>query len=287
MNWKNSMDFHEDFVSISLMNPSPPEPLITLTSDFGTTDGYAGAMKGVIRQVAPDVRIEDITHEIPPGDIRAGAWALRTAVPFFPRGTVHVAVIDPGVGTDRQAIVVSADTSYLIGPDNGVFSWILNASREVKAWKLSDTSWRPAPGSHTFHGRDLFSHAAALMVREGDLERVTGEEIEPVVAPWARSVAVENDAVGEVVHVDHFGNVITNLHLEHKQPSSGFRVDLPSRDLHFTQLNRTYGDVDEGKPLLLVGSHGFLEIAVRQGSASEQFGLEPGDQVVVSQFQAD
>lgn len=264
------------------MNPPTPEPLITLSSDFGTRDGYAGAMKGVIRSVAPHVRLEDITHDIPPGDIRAGAWALRTAVPFYPRGTVHVVVVDPGVGTSRNAVVLLADNQYLIGPDNGIFSWIIRESREVRAWKLSDDSWHPAQSSHTFHGRDLFSHAAALMVQEGELDRVCGEEVQPRCDDWSRTYALQPGMTGEVVHIDRFGNVVTNLlRPQTAEPFHG-KIRLPAGNLCIESFSRTYGDVAEGRALLLEGSHGFLEIAVRQGSAAERFGLAVGDRVEVT-----
>lgn len=262
------------------MHPPPPIPLVTLTTDFGTRDGYTGAMKGVIQKVAPHTRTIDITHEIPAGNIRSGAWALRTALPFFPRGTVHVAVIDPGVGTDRNALLVLADHQFLIGPDNGLFSWILEEATDSRAWKLSDTSWSPIAGSHTFHGRDLFSHAAALLVREGDLESVIGEAVTPIRSEWAKTIQVESGALGEVVHIDHFGNVITNLALP-----SGWDLQKPllvqSGSTTFQGLNRTYGDVEEGEGLVLVGSHDFLEIAVRKGSAAEQFAITVGDLVTV------
>ena len=263
------------------MNPPTPEPLITLSSDFGTRDGYAGAMKGVIRSVAPHVRLEDITHDIPPGNIRAGAWALRTAVPFYPRGTVHVVVVDPGVGTSRNAVVLLADNQYLIGPDNGVFSWIIREGKEVRAWKLSDDSWHPAQSSHTFHGRDLFSHAAALMVQEGEVERVCGEAVIPRCDDWSQTFAVAPGVEGEVVHIDRFGNVVTNLYLQVSGAPLDGKICVASRDLCFETLSRTYGDVAEGKALLLEGSHGFLEIAVSQGSAAESFGLVVGDGVRV------
>ncbi|MDF3128673.1 SAM-dependent chlorinase/fluorinase [Kiritimatiellaeota bacterium B1221] len=261
------------------MNSSAPETLITLSSDFGTGDGYAAAMKGVIRSVAPHVRLEDLTHEIPPGDIRAGAWMLRTAVPFFPRGTVHVVVVDPGVGTARNALVLQADSQYLIGPDNGVFSWIIREANEIRAWTLSDDSWHPEQSSHTFHGRDLFAHAAALMVQEGELSRVCGEEVSPQCEAWSESYAVTSTAQGEVVHVDRFGNAVCNLFMPDLEEALPGKVSLPGRTLSFDTLSRTYGDVDEGKALLLVGSHGFLEIAIRQGSAAKAFGLQVGDSV--------
>lgn len=263
------------------MNSPAPEPLITLTSDFGSRDGYAGAMKGVIRNVAPHTRLEDITHDIPAGDIRSGAWALRTAVPFYPRGTVHVAVIDPGVGTARNAVVLQADSQYLIGPDNGLFSWIIRECGHVRAWKLSDTSWRPARGSQTFHGRDLFAHAAALMVQEGEVDGIRGEEVSPVCAPWSETVKADSGGNGQVVHIDRFGNIITNLILDLEAPAPGFQVKLPNTGATFGKLRQTYGDVDEGTGLALVGSHRFLEIAVRRGSAAERFEVEVGDPVQV------
>ncbi len=275
------MDAQDIQYIIKAMNSSAPGKLITLCSDFGTGDGYAAAMKGVIRSVAPEVLLEDLTHEVSPGDIRAGAWVLRTAVPFFPRGTVHVVVVDPGVGTARNALVLQADSQYLIGPDNGVFSWIIREAKEVRAWKLSDDSWHPAQSSHTFHGRDLFAHAAALMVQEGELNRVCGEEVSPRCDAWSQSFAVTATAKGEVVHVDRFGNVVTNLFVPEFEDVLPGKVSVPGRKLCFDELNRTYGDVEEGKALLLVGSHGFLEIAIRQGSAAEAFSLQVGDQVCV------
>lgn len=260
----------------------PPVPLITLTTDFSTQDGYTGAMKGVIQSVAPQARLVDITHDIPAGSIRDGAWALRTALPFFPRGTVHVAVIDPGVGTGRNAVIMLADSQFLIGPDNGVFSWVMTQAKNVRAWKLSDDSWSPYASSNTFHGRDLFSHAAALLVREGDLEAVCGEEVQPLCADWAKNVPAVPGSTGEVVHVDHFGNVITNLLLPADSDGS-VELQLCSGDQCWTGLNRTYGDVEEGEGLVLIGSHQFLEIAVRQGSAAERFGLNVGDEISIPQ----
>lgn len=279
---ESRLDTRDVFSENIHMNPPAPETLITLTSDFGTRDGYAGAMKGVIRSVCPHARIEDITHDIPPGDVRAGAWALRSAVGFFPRSTVHVAVIDPGVGTSRNAILLRADSHYLIGPDNGLFSWILRESRDCAAWKLSDDSWRPARPSRTFHGRDLFSHAAALLVREGDVEGIRGDEVQPHRADWAETVQVAESGEGQVVHVDRFGNVITNLVLPQGDPEGHWHVELPGNPSPLQGLFQTYGDVKEGEGLALIGSHNFLEIAVRQGSAAEHFGLKPGDRVRVT-----
>jgi len=263
-----------------MMIPAP-ERRITLTTDFGTCDGYAGAMKGVIRRVSPEAVIEDITHEIPAGDIRAGAWALRTAFAFFPRGTVHVGVIDPGVGTARRALVAAVDGQFLIGPDNGLFSWLFAEAEHLRAWRLSDRSWRPARASNTFHGRDLFAHAAALMVQEGDVAAVCGGEIQPLVEDWARWHRLPHETEGEIVHIDHFGNVVTNLMLPEDWNPDQISVEIPRVTHPLLRLHRTYGDVEEGGILTLVGSHSFLEIAVRQGSAATRLGLKRGDTVRV------
>lgn len=263
------------------MHIPAPERLITLTTDFGTRDGYAGAMKGVIRQIAPAATVEDITHGIPAGDIRAGAWALRTATPFYPRGSVHVVVVDPGVGTARHALVAHIDGRFYIGPDNGVFSWLLAEADEVHAWRLADHSWRPDQPSNTFHGRDLFAHAAALMVQEGELNAVCGEVVTPRVDAWA--TCIQAPGAGEVVHVDRFGNVVTNLLLPEEVPQSDWRVSFADGKT-LTGLQRTYGEVASGACLALVGSHRFLEIAVRLGSASEEMNLHPGDQIRVAQI---
>jgi S-adenosyl-L-methionine hydrolase (adenosine-forming) len=263
-----------------------PSRLITLTTDFGTRDGYAGAMKGVIRSTAPEAWVEDITHDIAPGDIRAGAWALRSAIPFFPRGTVHVVVVDPGVGTSRTAMIALADGQYLIGPDNGVFSWVLAEAAQVRAWSLHDRSWRVKDPSNTFHGRDLFAHAAALIAQEGDPELVLGGDMVPMVCGWARSIQVEHGGTGEIVHVDHFGNLVTNLRLPSLLPGQMWKIQVPGCGLCLHGLKRTYGEAEPEQALALTGSHGFLEIAVRQGSAARQLGLHPGEKVTLSRLDA-
>lgn len=262
------------------MIPAPGR-LITLTTDFGTRDGYAGAMKGVIRHTSPEACVEDLTHEIPPGDIKAAAWTLRTAIPFYPRGSVHVVVVDPGVGTDRNAMLAYCDGQFLIGPDNGVFSWLLRGASRKQAWRLSDDAWRSQAPAPTFHGRDLFAHAAALIVEEGDVSRICGEEISPVILETVAPEILQNGGEGHVLHVDHFGNVITNIEFTEDQDLQLFRIELPKQGLLLEKIYRTYGDVGPGEVLGLIGSHRFLEIAVREGSAREEIGLNEGDPVRV------
>jgi len=256
-------------------------PLITLLTDFGTRDGYVGAMKGVIRSIVPHAQIDDITHDIPAGDIRSGAWALRGLLPLFPPHTIHVAVVDPGVGTERPAILLQAGDQFLIGPDNGLFSWILQAS-SCKAWVLSEDAWRPDQTSHTFHGRDLFSHAAALLARDGDLKRICETPLRPACGDWACLHPVQGETQGEILHLDRFGNAITNLQLPADPYGKSWKIELPEVGLRFDTLTRTYGNQKTGQSLALIGSHGLLEIAVRDGSAAAKHGLRIGNRVQVS-----
>lgn len=268
------------------MDANPPPPLITLTTDFGTRDGYVGAMKGVIRTYNPDVLIDDITHDIPPGDISSGAWALRTFTPFYPAGTVHVVVVDPGVGTCRDAIVAQADTQFFILPDNGLLSWIHQEATHLKAWTLAPSAWRPSGNSHTFHGRDLFSYAAATLACSRDLSVITDTPIQPHIAPWARIQEVDQRAVGLIHHVDRFGNAITNLRLPNSLEQNAWRIQVPDGPYPSQPLRRTYGEVAPGEALALIGSHGFLELAVRDGSAAETYGLRTGQTVNISRHQS-
>jgi S-adenosyl-L-methionine hydrolase (adenosine-forming) len=239
---------------------------ITLLTDFGTRDGYVGALKGVLASRAPEAAIHDIAHDIPPGDVAAGARALERYWSWWPRGTVHLVVVDPGVGTERAPLAAEAEGRFLVGPDNGVGTPLLRAtgSRVVRL--------HPAlhPGSATFHGRDLFAPAAASLAAGTPLDHLGPELPHPVLLPWETTPGPR----GRIVAWDHFGNLQTDLVLPPHGPPSRVRVGgvtLP--------LLRTYGDVDSGEPLALVDSQGRLEIAVRDGSARARFGWEAGQVV--------
>ncbi len=258
---------------------SATPPIITLLTDFGTQDGYVGAMKGVIHSVLPHTVIADITHDIPHADIPSGAWALRGILNLFPAGTIHVAVVDPGVGTERHALLLEADSQWYIGPDNGLFSWILSEAGSSRAWQLSEAAWRPGGNSHTFHGRDLFAHAAALFARDRDPNTICGKEVTPQFLEWATLHLVQEDTTGEFIHIDRFGNAISNLLPPPDPYDPGWKVEVPSAGLQVASLSRTYGEMPEGTPLALIGSHGCLEIAVRNGSAAAQHGLHTGDPI--------
>ena len=267
--------------------------LVTLTTDFGTVDGYVGAMKGVIARIAPEARVLDLTHDIPHQDVRAAAFALHRAVPFFPPGTVHCVVVDPGVGTSRRPLAAeTGDGQVLVGPDSGVFTLFLPpfADVELRAVELDVRDWWRAPGtpSSTFHGRDVFAPVAAHAARhidEGtfDLARYGSPAARLARFAVAEPVQDREGWRGEVMNVDHFGNAVTNL----PGPWIAAGGDGTSVEIvvevgsHRMPLVRTYADVRAGELCALIGSSGWLEVAQREGSAAEHLGLAPGIPVVV------
>ena len=257
--------------------------IVTLTTDFGLSDSYVGVMKGVILGLAPQVTVVDICHAVPRHDIAAASLVLAGAYRYFAPGTIHVAVVDPGVGTERRPLALEADGRFFVGPDNGLFSGVLARCRdsEVCAVHLTNSVfWLPSP-SATFHGRDIFAPVAAhialgvplrnlgsdLAVR--DLQRL------PDVAPRQREGVIE----GEVVYVDHFGNLTTNITLESLPRATSVAIEIAGRRI--SGVSTAYGDVTEGEVLALIGSTGFLEIAVSSGSASQRLGVGKGAPVRV------
>jgi len=242
--------------------------IITLLTDFGLEDGYVAAMKGVIAGIAPDADVVDVTHLIPPQDVASGRFRLLTVTPYFPPGTVHLAVVDPGVGTRRRAVAVrSSSGSLLVGPDNGLLLGALEADPAVAAVELSEPRfWRTSAPSATFHGRDVFDPVAAHLARGVALELLgpavaLDSLVSDELPPWR---PVPGGAEGAVQAVDRFGNLISNVPGTVLSAVGAWTASIAGR----TVTGRgTYGDVPPGEALALVGSHGFVEIAVRQGSA--------------------
>lgn len=236
--------------------------LITLLTDFGTADGYVGQMKGVLLTLAPDADIVDITHDIAPQDIDAARLALAHVWRRFPHGTVHLVVVDPGVGSSRDGLVVASDGRFLVGPDNGVLSpALLVAGARVINLPLSPTA---AP---TFHGRDVFAPAAAALARGDSLDGLGVEARQPVIRRTPEATRRADGGIdGEVIAIDRFGNAITNL----IAPRGG-TVEIASRRL---PIQRTYTEVAVGAPVAVIGSTGFVEIAVRNGSAAGVLSLQ-------------
>jgi len=254
-------------------------PLITLTTDFGTRDWFVGTMKGVILGIAPGAAIVDITHEIAAGDIRAGAFALAVSCRFFPKGTVHVAVVDPGVGGAREAIAVQTAKYFFVGPDNGVLSFALAREKIKSVHRLENTSYFLHPVSHTFHGRDIFAPIAAQLCRGTPVHRLGPVQKEFARLKWARPRLHGSRIEGEVVFVDRFGNAITNIQNADLGRRSGLGVFLGRKRL--CPVGAFYQSVPTGEAVAVPGSSDFLEIAVNGGSAAKRFRLKVGDRVSV------
>ncbi len=250
--------------------------IITLLSDFGGCDAYAGIMKGVILGICPDARIVDLTHDIPPQDVLAGAFQLSTALAYFPPGSIHVAVVDPGVGTDRRAIAVKTADHILIAPDNGILTLALRRTPALACYCLDRSRFKLPELSRTFHGRDVFAPIAAHLAAGRSLRQVGApvSHIETMTLATTRD-REDGGLEGQVLHIDHFGNAITNIEASQVNGLT-VEVEVHARDLKLSTVSSTYGDVERNAPLALIGSHGFLELAVREGSVALAHGVSRG-----------
>jgi S-adenosylmethionine hydrolase len=250
--------------------------LITLLSDFGLNDVYVGVMKGVITQINPALKIIDLMHEVPPQNILSAQFNLMSAYPYFPAGTVHVAVVDPGVGGARRPIAIERADGILIGPDNGIFTGFLDQA--IRVVELTRSAyWRIPEPSNTFHGRDIFAAVAAHIASGVPLTDV-GEPIDPAIlvhSPLPTYVPTATGIIGNVQHIDRFGNVITNIPGDFVQ-NQIWSVVIGKRTIPGC---RTYSEVKPGEPLALVGSHGWVEVAVNGGDAHFQLRLNWEDSI--------
>lgn len=249
-------------------------PIVTLTTDFGTRDYYVAAIKAVLVRRCPDVRMIDVTHQVPRHDILCGSITLERAIDGFLPGTVHLAVIDPGVGTDRRILVVQINQQTVVCPDNGLITW---AWRRLGAARAYELTWRPSASSSTFHGRDIMAPAVAMLACGTPVAEIARPIDDPVMLKVAPAVGTES--IARIIHVDAFGNATTNMDYEMVRDLGNRSFSAGGRRLG--QIRRTYWDVAPGEPLALIGSSGLLEIAVRDGSAAEQLNLRVGDQVGV------
>lgn len=240
-------------------------PTVTLLTDFGTRDGYVAAMKGVIVELAPGVRLHDAGHDLEQGDVRGGGWALARYWNRYPPGTVHLAVVDPGVGTDRRPLAVEADGRFLVVPDNGLASRVLEAAREWRAVATTNEGYWGGDRSRTFHGRDVFAPVAAHLARGVEIKALGPAMEDPVRLEEPAPVRREGGIEGVVVAVDRFGNLVTNIPAE----------DLPDDPVvevagERLPLVETYASVEPGRLTALVNSFQRLEVAVRNGSAARR-----------------
>lgn len=250
---------------------------ITLLTDFGTADGFVGAMKGVMAGIAPGVLLDDVSHDLPAGGIRAGARALTRYWDRYPPGTVHLVVVDPGVGTDRRPLAVESGGRFFVGPDNGLATPMLS----MPGWRavsLASPAFLGPDRSATFHGRDVFAPAAAHLARGVALELLGPPVPDPIRLDSPRPKGRPGEAVGVVLAIDRFGNLLTNV------PASwcpaGCRIRVAGEEI---PLVHTYGSVEPGALLALANSDGMLEVAVRDGSAARRLGVMEGAEVQVGE----
>ncbi|MCS7034295.1 MAG: SAM-dependent chlorinase/fluorinase [Phycisphaerae bacterium] len=252
-------------------NPAGPPPIITFLSDFGLCDSYVAEMKAAALRACPTAVLVDVTHAIPQGDLLRATMVLGRTLDAFEPGTIHVAVVDPGVGTDRRLLIARIRGQFVVCPDNGLITW----PWRQHGGEVLELTWRPARHSNTFHGRDILAPAAAQLA--------AGKEVTAIARPLDQPILLEyrplerGQRLGQIVLIDHFGNAITNIPAEVAREQRVAGVAVAGRQLG--PLRETYGSVARGQALALIGSSGLLEIAVRDGSAAQVLALRVGDPV--------
>jgi S-adenosylmethionine hydrolase len=255
--------------------------IITLTTDFGTIDSYVGTMKGVILGIAPEVTLVDISHEIPPQNVRGGAFVLGSACPYFPLGSIHVVVVDPGVGSKRRILAARTRRATYVGPDNGVLSWALERETVQSIISVTESKYWLEEISGTFHGRDIFAPVAAHLARGVPIEQLgsPATDLVQLPVPLPRQGA-DGSVHSEVIYIDRFGNLVTAIRI-HTEDHRIVNLSDGNEEVHLGQRTRTeilgqhtdsvrhnYADIVPGELVALVGSSGHLELAVRDGSAA-------------------
>lgn len=250
--------------------------LITLTTDFGTRDWFVGTMKGVIHQIAPNTPITDLTHGIPRGDIHAGAFALAAAHRYFPKGTIHVGVVDPNVGGGRDSLVIQTSNGYFIGPDNGLFSYVLRGESVKSMHRIQNSRYQLPVTSQTFHGRDVFAPVAAHLSRGVPLSQFGPRAHEMHQLNWPDLKAQKTGLRGEVVYVDRFGNAITNITGNALLSSGADKVRAAQK---LIPIKNSYDSVPAKSAVAVLGSSGLMEIAINGGDASKTLKLKIGSAV--------
>jgi S-adenosyl-L-methionine hydrolase (adenosine-forming) len=257
--------------------------MITLTTDFGTADWFAGTLKGVILGINPRVHIVDITHEVPPGGIRAGAFALAASYRYFPAQTIHLAIVDPGVGSPRKLLVVRTANYVFVGPDNGVLSYAMANEKLKEVHQITEKRLFLQPVSQTFHGRDILAPIAARLSKGISTRKVGPVVSDYVRLDWPRPKKRGTTAVGEIIYIDRFGNALTNIDDAVFSRLHAARCEVSLNVEWRCRIRSSYQEVPIGKPVAVVGSSGFLEIAVNGGSAARSLGLKIGDWITVRQ----
>jgi S-adenosyl-L-methionine hydrolase (adenosine-forming) len=258
-------------------------PIVTLTTDYGTNDHLVGVMKGVILSINPEINIVDITHSVLPHDLLDGALAIGQAYKYFPPKTIHVVVVDPGVGTARRPILVASDTHYFVAPDNGVLSSVYDQTEALFVWNIISEHYFRQPVSNTFHGRDIFAPVAAWLTKSWQ-SGAFGEPIEDFVRFALPKPKTNGNVVkGVVLKVDQFGNLITNLRAEDVPAFSaeGGKFTIKAGSATVNKLVPTFASGANGEAIGLIGSSGYLEISVNKANASKSLALGRGAEVTV------
>jgi len=255
-----------------------PSRIITLTTDFGLSDAYVAMMKGVILSINPSARLVDVTHQVGTGSIFQAALLIRETFPYFPEGTVHLAVVDPGVGSDRRLLALQAGAHFFVGPDNGLFWPVFRDFEGSKAVQLTQSRYFLPSITQTFHGREIFAPVAAHLSLGLSLESF-GPTIEDLAKLTIPQPYIERAVLhGQIVRVDNFGNLVTNIP---ERELMDFLASCPPRieagKLVIRKLSNIYADCEEGEPLALINSSNLLELAVNLGRASEYIGLKNGE----------
>lgn len=257
-------------------------PIITLTTDFGSGDSLVGSMKGVILNINPDAEIVDITHKILPYDLLDGALAIGQAYKFFPPRTIHVVVVDPGVGTERRPLLVTAGQHYFVAPDNGVLSMVYQREEALTVRHITSEHYFLQPVSNTFHGRDIFSPVAAWLAKNGQSASF-GEEITDFVRfAMPKPKTTGNSLKGVILRADNFGNLLTNFTEEDlPQVLAGSNFKMRVGNAQISKFVQTFGNGAPNEPVLILGSSGFFEVAVNRGNAAKTLNATRGAEVTI------
>lgn len=273
-----------------------PFPLITLVTDFGLQDEYVGVMKGVILRINPSVQIVDLSHSVEAQDIFGAAYILFSAYKYFPPGTVHVVVVDPGVGSNRRIVCLEGEEHLFLAPDNGVLNFLVEKAKPKRIIEVTNRRYFLPEVSNTFHGRDIFAPVAAHIVSGIKPEELGGEisEIEKFEIP--RPVLVSKGTLNsEVIYIDHFGNIITNVDINALKEVISYLKDIETSQIcladeklsivvsgrEIKKINKSYSDVEDGELIAIFGSSGYLEIAVNKNSAKRLLNVKKGDKIVI------
>ncbi len=259
----------------------PSQTIITLLSDFGISDEYVAVMKGAIALVNPILRVVDITHQIPPQNIAAARFCLMNAYPYFPPGTVHVAVVDPGVGGKRRAVAIELRQGFLVAPDNGLLSGVLSQNSAISAVELTNPNyWLTSQVSSTFHGRDIFASAGAHLANGISLQKL-GQKIDIeslVTLDLPECSRKDENIMGCIQYIDHFGNLVSNIS---GNLVKGHHWNVNIRG-NVIEARNTYSDVKVGEIVAIIGSHGWVEVAMNSGNAKQALDIENGSQVTIN-----